>query len=337
MNNEYMDSRPNLFQYATSELSQDAVFAYLLHWADPQFAATDPHTHELGKSFIRLLTGIKPEEISSVTVGRQWENIDIWAKINDDSILIIEDKTFTQEHDNQLKHYIEITEKYYGNKDHSREKRFYVYISPFNQCLRALSANFTIIDRRKLLALFEDYQGKNTLLLDYQEHLCCYEQQTQSFRTTPLKEWSAEAWQGFYMYLNQLRPDFSWNYVANPSGGFWGCNWHWREVETDQVMLFLLFDQEKLCIKLCCENIDSERRYELMYKYRELCVDCDIGQNLKIERPARLRRGNYITVAQVQLHNIQGFFKVPGIVNIDGVSTALLPYEQFIDSLTASA
>ena len=26
---------PNLFEYATSELSQDAFFAYLLKWSDP--------------------------------------------------------------------------------------------------------------------------------------------------------------------------------------------------------------------------------------------------------------------------------------------------------------
>lgn len=331
-----ISSRPNLFQYATSELSQDAVFAYLISWADPRFAAADPHTHALGKNFIRLLTGIKSEEIRSVTVGRQWENIDIWAEINDDCILIIEDKTFTQEHDNQLKHYIEVTEKYYGNKAHSREKRCYVYISPFNQCIGDLSAKFTIIDRKKLLALFADYQGKNTLLLDYREHLCRYERQTQSFRTTPLKEWSTEAWQGFYMYLKQSRSNFNWNYEFNRSGGFWGCNWHWHYVKTDQVYLFLLFDQEKLCIKLGCEGIDSTRRYELMYKYRELCVDCDTGRSLKIARPARLGRGNYITVAQVELHDIQGFFQESDIVNVDGINAVLLPYERFIDSLSAA-
>jgi len=33
--------RPNLFNYATKELSQDAFFAWLARWADASFASKD--------------------------------------------------------------------------------------------------------------------------------------------------------------------------------------------------------------------------------------------------------------------------------------------------------
>ncbi|HWB53357.1 MAG TPA: hypothetical protein VG722_04165 [Tepidisphaeraceae bacterium] len=33
---------PNIFNFATTELSQDAAICYLLEWADERFAKADP-------------------------------------------------------------------------------------------------------------------------------------------------------------------------------------------------------------------------------------------------------------------------------------------------------
>lgn len=38
--------RPNLFTYATSELSQDAFICWLAAWADPKFKDADPALHQ---------------------------------------------------------------------------------------------------------------------------------------------------------------------------------------------------------------------------------------------------------------------------------------------------
>lgn len=48
-------SRPNLFYFATSELSQDAVLCWLAEWAKPEYSETDPQLHQLGKEFLHLL------------------------------------------------------------------------------------------------------------------------------------------------------------------------------------------------------------------------------------------------------------------------------------------
>ncbi|MYD32112.1 MAG: hypothetical protein F4X01_11115 [Nitrospira sp. SB0661_bin_20] len=47
--------RPNLFSYATSELSQDAFICWLLEWSLPQYRQTDTKLHECAVNFIRKL------------------------------------------------------------------------------------------------------------------------------------------------------------------------------------------------------------------------------------------------------------------------------------------
>ena len=39
---------PNIFSYATSELSQDAMIAWLLQWASPEYGEADPDLHRTG-------------------------------------------------------------------------------------------------------------------------------------------------------------------------------------------------------------------------------------------------------------------------------------------------
>ena len=64
---------PNIFSYATSELSQDAMIAWLLQWASPEYGEADPDLHRTGKEFVRLLAGKSDDfHIESVDVGRQW-------------------------------------------------------------------------------------------------------------------------------------------------------------------------------------------------------------------------------------------------------------------------
>ena len=44
---------PNLFNFATSELSQDAFLAWLVKYADSQFADDDTGIHLAGVKFLK--------------------------------------------------------------------------------------------------------------------------------------------------------------------------------------------------------------------------------------------------------------------------------------------
>ena len=101
--------RNNLFTYATSELSQDAFICWCANWHNDD---SKPKLRELSHRFISLLSDIK--EISSVAVYRQFNKIDVLLVVNDTTAIIVEDKTFTSEHDNQISKYNQILHKLLG-------------------------------------------------------------------------------------------------------------------------------------------------------------------------------------------------------------------------------
>ena len=95
--------KPNIFNLAPKELSQDAFFTWLLMWADNDLNQNDKSLNETAKNFVRLLLGQSSDyQINKVKAGRQWNNIDIWAEVNNEYFICIEDKTYTGEHSEQL-------------------------------------------------------------------------------------------------------------------------------------------------------------------------------------------------------------------------------------------
>lgn len=136
-----MSNTPNLFDFATSELSQDAVLAYLFAWADQKYKADNEKLYLLGRELIDEVVKAAVEERASdavktteqlhelqglgaythVHVRRQLDKIDIvifldpeFESPGDDgskvksskAALLIEDKVFTSEHSGQLKKYL---------------------------------------------------------------------------------------------------------------------------------------------------------------------------------------------------------------------------------------
>ena len=108
--------RPNLFDYATSEISQDAFICWLLAWADPAYRKSSEALHKAGVDLIRLLSAEKidrlPERINSVKVVKQHRYIDMLCKINEEdedrTVILIEDKKGSYEHSDQLQRYKEL-------------------------------------------------------------------------------------------------------------------------------------------------------------------------------------------------------------------------------------
>lgn len=166
------ESVPNIFSFATSELSQDAMLSWLIQWADPEYKNIDSSLHHVACSFLRLLLGQTNYNINSVEVGRQWQNIDIWVEINDNAILIIEDKTNTSIHDKQLERYKDVVEKWYQGK---RDQYFFVYVKTGNEPLSKLkeieNKGYRTISRVDIINCLDNYSGNNYLLINFLNHL----------------------------------------------------------------------------------------------------------------------------------------------------------------------
>ncbi len=321
---------PNIFSYATSELSQDAMIAWLLQWASPEYGEAYPDLHRTGKEFVRLLAGKSDDfHIESVDVGRQWENIDIWAEINDNTFLIIENKTGTTIHDDQLERYKISVKREYSGK---RTDLCYAYVKtseePRSVLMSIEQSGFKTISRADILRCLNGYRGNDTLMVSYRKHLQGIEDSVMSYKTLPEKKWGWNAWQGFYKELESRVDIDSWGYVANPSGGFLGAWWHF--IDAKDCTMYLQFEQGKLCFKISYEGEGD--RSEVRYREHVKLMKLAQGRFPEIRRPDRFGTGTYMTIAVVDEESLFD----NGPVNFDKLTTKLKEYETLVDNCCTS-
>ena len=210
--------KPNLFKYATSELSQDAFILWLLEWANPECATEDKALHETAQEFVRLLLENKDLIIETINTKRQKNHIDVFAIVNDKYAVIIEDKTDTSEHNNQMARY----EKWVSQqKEYSDLEKYIVYYKRGNESYFKLnkmtekyaSMHFTILTRKDILSVLTKCTTTNVIYCDYVEYIQDIQQQTEAYKSLPINKWSPYTWQGFYMALEKELQIGDWKYV----------------------------------------------------------------------------------------------------------------------------
>ena len=107
------DNAPNLFDYATSELSQDAWLCWLLaHVGRADATGLREAAHDFVASAWNALRPTEPivrDDIAGpVKVVRQWNRVDVLAELavrGRPTVLLLEDKTTTTQHSEQLARY----------------------------------------------------------------------------------------------------------------------------------------------------------------------------------------------------------------------------------------
>jgi len=119
INNKTM--KPNLFKYATSELSQDAMICWLLEWARLENRESDQELHQVGKLFLDSLFNKfndiqTPSQYDTIEIRKQYKDIDVFCIVNSKYAIIIEDKTNTRNHSGQLEKYLTDIEKIFDKK-----------------------------------------------------------------------------------------------------------------------------------------------------------------------------------------------------------------------------
>ncbi len=286
---------PNLFAFATSELSQDAALAYLLSWADPSHAATHPVLHSAGRDLLARLFAKHdhptPDPALSVTAQRQVHYIDVLVTVGDVAVVAIEDKTNTGHHSDQLARYLEVLRAHFPGRTHVP-----IFLKTGEQCDYAdvHAKGWRVIERRDLLACLRPHADKtdHAILVDFVEHLEQIDRHVHAWTTAPLDQWTPRAWQGFFGALTN-HVEGGWDYVPNQTGGFMGFWWGWRPVEGGQ--LYPQLEDGRLVIKLSVEEGHDRatlRDHWLPYILGDLAP-------LGFVRPARLGHGKTMTLAVV--------------------------------------
>jgi hypothetical protein len=309
--------RPNIFDIASKELNQDAFITWLLQFADNKYQSADQILNNCGKTFVtQLIQKQFPDfndVISKVVAGRQWENIDVWAEINDKFLIIIEDKTYSSHHSNQLQRYKENSVKWCLNNNF--EKPICIYLKTGNESQSSLSqiqqqgfSSFSRVDFINLLNQFRE--TPNNIFNDFYERLTRIEKSNNEFENKPIKEWNGNDWQGFFQFLEKQIEIINWKYVNNPSGGFWNAilNWdYWGDYPA-----YIQLEEGKLCFKVSTDPVEVDvpedmPRSDVRNQLHELILTKAKGFGFQhIRRPDRFGNGNYMTVAVVDRENWLG-------------------------------
>lgn len=112
----------NIFNFATNELSQDAFICWCLNWINMPVRDDNESGRQFGARFLsRLLNGTYDvSSVNRICIFRQLLNIDVLVLVPALQVaLIIEDKTSSQEHGNQINRYKCLLSKTFGSNQYN--------------------------------------------------------------------------------------------------------------------------------------------------------------------------------------------------------------------------
>ena len=293
---------PNIFTLATKELTQDSFFVWLLLWANQANQQVNPELNETAQEFVRfLIDRDNTYPIVKVNTRRQWKNIDIWAEINDEYYVCIEDKTNTDAHSDQLAKYKKLVEEHCNGKPHITK---FIYLKTGNESTTSLKVirekeGYTVRDRKEILQILNRHNVKNDIFNDFRSYLTILEDRTASGITWQAIIEEKSAAEGFYMKLQQfITTPTDWNDVSNPTGGFLGFWFHF--VHTEHFSLYIQIEnriRNKMQVNIKIKNWTP--KIETLHQIFSDLKLMAPKYGLEVSKPGKYRAGSTSTVATV--------------------------------------
>jgi len=268
----------NIFNYATSELSQDAFLCWLLSYAKKD-AKEDKGLRDCAINFIKdiipSLTNSKGDIFVS-DIERQYNNIDVLFTVNDNYVVIIENKTFSSEHSNQLVRYTDIitTDPKFGKYELFKV----LYKTGFQSNISFIEeAGFKFIGLEQIMKLFAPYVSRteNQIFQDYYSYWDNFNKTVMEYTELPVNKWGWQHINGFYRdfkksgIIGKAGFDTDFDYVANPRGGLYAM---WMSNDS-----FLYYNEQKYELYLQLEF--SEGKFQLCLRTgikQEEGIDTDV-------------------------------------------------------------
>lgn len=331
---------PNLFDYATSELSQDAFLAWLFKWAEKENKSEDEKLHTCARETLELfISSFEIPEVDKIKVVRQRKNIDLWITINDEYHLIIEDKTSSREHDNQLQRYKEYAREWFAEtKGTDFENHFeFVYYKSGDvtsyEAYAVKKAGYRLVSRIGLLSYLCRYDGENAILLDYRNKLAKKQAVQELAFTLPFadilqKKDKSEYVKGFYQVLEPLLVGALWNKVNNPGRQFYGM-W-WFGCDTENCRYYLQFNEFDLQIRIGRINPAVPKSKVRTEVFSRIMKAANKGRFKGfVTKPARFGIGNSMAVASID-KSLWLTVDEKGCLDMDAILDNLREIEAFL-------
>ena len=290
-------NKPNIFNYAYPELSQDAFICWLLNWGNPEalFINEDLHnlSHKLIKAFFDKYDWKLPSRIEKIETIMGYLHIDIILTINGCIIIPVQDKIYNRESPDQLAHYLKslIDDGYDGQN----MLPIYLQTGAKGNYKRLKESGFLPFSGKELMnVLNQGAHIKNDILNDFISHLKELENLTQSFMERNLNKWHLYSWHGFYDYLQDKLGNGEWDAVSGPVNNFLGFWWHWHDDK--DYTLYLQLEKADLCFKM--EVCTKKKRAKLKHEWRNRFLEASKGSSIKLADPV-CQNDYAITVAVV--------------------------------------
>ena len=257
--------QPNIFDYATSELSQDAFICYLLDFGKEKYKDIFPNEYAIAHLFLEKSGLTQTEEI--LETKQQYHEIDVLV-VTPNFLLIVEDKTNTSEHSDQIIRYVKALKK----DNLSKKRKIKVcYLKTSNYVRGYVSSNTTIlpqkdcvsINRKNFIDILNFKETNNLIIQNFHARLESMNGLAKSCDNKDLFCWNKEKW--FEYLLNQFTQykkyyDIAW--VNNPKGGFYGCWFDFLSIGKVDIykQIEIYFSENKTSdIKLCRKLLSSSR------------------------------------------------------------------------------
>lgn len=219
----------NLFDFATKELSQDAF----LRWLFESYDSSDAEVKDASRGL--LIDFINNPKYRTDSIVKLWTkaqdhkaDIVVWVEMNDGYKygIIIEDKTYSSEH-NQLLKYQCIFEKDKYWKENTNERRYIFYKTSFIQDRERATvknAKWELFDLKRIRDFWQRYSNGSNLLLNWYAHHINKLHELYSnteLVTEPNSKYNTIAWFGFFnnVLKERYKNDFK-IYVENSNYGY---------------------------------------------------------------------------------------------------------------------
>ena len=164
-------SQNNIFKFATKELSQDALIYWCVNWIN----YPDDKLYHLAVDILYLFGQGKVD--GKIVIKQQFKKADVlFVFPNENKVIILEDKTFTSEHDDQIAKYKEAVEASADELGVSNPEIKTVYFKTgffydADKLIRYNKKADIVIDGETFLKVIEKYKGHSEILDSYISYL----------------------------------------------------------------------------------------------------------------------------------------------------------------------
>lgn len=337
----------NIFSFATSELSHDAMICWLLSCLNLWEFKPDSAEYKIAIAFYEMLKQSEnqlPKVPKRVDVYQQVESTDVLAVIDGTVALVIEDKIASRIHSNQLARYRQSIPN--SEREELRGVRSHLFlflkVGVLHQWERegCEREKWKVVDWKNLEQFVEissRIATNNFLVNCYLEHLADQFGERRLWQSGgDVDQWTWQTWEALLddlcgeLNANSHKVMFDWAWVNNSSGGFYAL---YDIAEGEEPTIYIQLEVgigDSHHVKLVLRLGDVfENRIERRNSAIEEIEAASRIEGWNIVRPSRLGKGKTMAVGEVDGFSlIQG-----GHYRRDEVVSTISRIKQIVDRL----